>query len=1003
MIGRRLSHYDILDEISRGGMGVVYRARDINLGREVALKVLPEMFAHDAERRERLLQEARAASAIEHPNIAVIHEVGEADDLVFVAMELIRGEQLSAVLATGPQSLGRAIALATQIAEGLARAHEKGIVHRDLKPGNVIVTEDGHAKIIDFGLAKYQPQAGSGDATTAVRAPQTDAGIVFGTAGYMSPEQVRGVRIDLRTDVFALGVTLYEMVTGRPAFQGRSALDTMNAVLTLPVPPLPALGGSLPEATAAVQRIIEKCTAKEPDDRFQGMRDLIVDLRAAARKLESGQTSADAPAPVGGAVSTPSRTRRYVAVAVTVAAIAMVALAWWGSRRSTPPASRSGKPAIAVLYFENNTGDASLDWMRTGLTDMMVTDLSQSTEFEVLGTDRLVEILEGLKRTEDRTISAEVVSEIARRAAVDTVVVGGYVKAGDTFRINVRLQEATSGRILKSERVEGNGASSVLALVDELTRRVRSTMAGQVQTSAELLSKPNGTSLDEGLDRRLSDVTSSSIEAYRYYAEGINLHERGMFAQARTLLERAVAIDPTFAMAHAKLAVVNGNVNNTHARNEHAKRALELSARLTSRERYYIEGYYYGLNSETIGRSIEAYQQALRLHPEHQASRHNLAQTFSDLERFAEAVPEYEELLRRQTESPTTYEGLAGALVQMGNISRARDVADGYVRRYPESAGGWLTLGLALIAAGRLDEARAAYEKAESLDPLEVFARIGKRSVAMLQARWTDAETVNAVLSRSPAAWEQYVALNGAGHVALAHGRGQEALELWERSIRTPAIAPLQVAGARGRQARLLLRMRRPAQALIHAEGAARAAKDTEVEFEALEILAVAQAAAKRPTEAAKTVGLIEARAKALPGNREMRRLHSTRGAIALEVNDIGRAVAELTAAQKLLPVNGPVIGPPMTYLDILLDLATALIKAGRDADAAQVLERLQAGHERSYAIEPYMRSFFLLGQIYERQGNAKARDQYARFLEYWRDGDLERGWVADAERKLKP
>src|SRR5687767_806731 len=270
LTGRRLSHYDIVEEISRGGMGVVYRAVDVNLARDVALKVLPEDLLHDPGRRERLLQEARAASALEHPHIAVIHDVGEADGITFIAMELIRGEKLSDTLARGPLPPLRALTLATEVAEGLARAHEKGIVHRDLKPANVMVTDDGHAKVIDFGLAKLVEPVIPEAATASVHGPGTDAGIVLGTAAYMAPEQARGDRVDHRTDVFALGVTLYEMVTGRPAFQGRSALDTMQAVLTQPVPPLPALAGASAEATAELQRIIGKCTAKEPDERYQG-------------------------------------------------------------------------------------------------------------------------------------------------------------------------------------------------------------------------------------------------------------------------------------------------------------------------------------------------------------------------------------------------------------------------------------------------------------------------------------------------------------------------------------------------------------------------------------------------------------------------------------------------------------------------------------------------------------------------------------------------------------
>ena len=298
MVGRRLARYEIVEEISRGGMGIVYRALDPALGREVAIKVLPEPLAADASRRARLVQEARAASAIEHPSIAVIHEVGEAGDVVFVAMELIRGEPLSLVLRRGAVPVAQALALATEIAEGLARAHDRGIVHRDLKPSNVIVTEDGHAKIIDFGLAKvFEPLPGDDD-ETALTGPRTEAGAILGTAAYMAPEQARGLPADPRADIFALGVLIFEMVTGRPAFRGRSSLDTLHAVATAELPPLAESGTSATMAVA-LQPLVGKSTRKAPDERYQTVRDLLVDLRAARRQAESGiadRTAGDMPA-----------------------------------------------------------------------------------------------------------------------------------------------------------------------------------------------------------------------------------------------------------------------------------------------------------------------------------------------------------------------------------------------------------------------------------------------------------------------------------------------------------------------------------------------------------------------------------------------------------------------------------------------------------------------------------------------------------------------------------
>ena len=1003
LTGRRLSHYDVIEEISRGGMGVVYRALDVNLSREVALKVLPEDLLHDAGRRGRLLQEARAASALEHPNIAVIHEVGEAEGgITFIAMELIRGEKLSDTLGRGPLPPLRALTLATGIAEGLARAHEKGIIHRDMKPSNVMVTDDGHAKVIDFGLAKLVETLGNDAATASVHGPRTDHGLVLGTAAYMSPEQARGATVDRRSDIFAFGVTLYEMVTGRPAFHGQSSLDTMQAVLTQPVPPLPALGGSSAQATADLQRIIAKCTAKDPDDRYQGLKDVIVDLRAARRQLESAQTPAAAghAAPIEPARRAARFNTAMLGAAVVAVAAVVAALLWWKQPGSENAATASGKPAVAVLYFDNNTGDAALDWMRVGLTDMIVTDLSQSVDIEVLGTDRLVQIMQQLKRADDKVISAEVVEEIARRAGVDQVVLGSYVRAGDTIRISARLQDARTGRIVSAERVEGPGEKSLFALVDELTRRFKSTMATLGGTRTTALLRAPGEAKAETLDRGLTDISTSSIEAYRDYAEGINHLERGQPLRAIPLLEQAIHADPNFAMAYAKLAVASGNLQMLDKRDTNAKRAIELAGRLTPRERYYIQGYFLGTRLETVAQSIDAYQQLLKLHPEHHAARHNLGVHFLNLERYQEGVEHYEELLRRGSTNATTHNNHVDLLIRSGNVTRARERAAEFVRVHPESAVGFLALGMALTADGQLDEGRRAFERGEALDPANLNIVLARRAVAMLRERWDEAEAIHATLGRRPSPFARFAAANSAAILSLARGRGAAALADLARAADVEGLPASFRAVARSRQARLLMQQGNPALALVQAERAVAIASSTD--FEALQFVATAQAALGRYAEAEKTVAHMESHAQNLPTERERRRVHWTRGEVALARGNASGAVSELAKAVAMLPARGVPGPPPSHHPDLLLSAALANIKAGRDADAAALLERLQSGQERVFRMDSYARSFFLLAQIHERRGDAAAaRAHYTRFLGLWRGGDLEPAWVAEAEKKV--
>jgi Tol biopolymer transport system component len=336
--GSRLGPYEILAPIGAGGMGEVYRARDTRLHRDVALKVLPPALVADPSRRERFVQEARTASAFEHPYIAVIHEIGEFDGVTFIAMELVRGEALSHVIARGPLPATRALDLAIEVAEGLARAHDKGIVHRDLKPANVMVTEDGHAKIIDFGLAKLMDTLGSDPSDVTRMGHLTTAGVVLGTPSYMSPEQTHNATVDHRSDIFSFGIMLHEMLTGHAPFRGRTPVDTMHAILHDPPPTLPA---SIGPATGDLQRILDKCLAKDPAERYQGMRDLGVDLRSTRRRLDSSQLRAvRSDSARRGAFARRRPTARQLTYVSGVLAIIVVAAAgrvvWLRTARRTP-------------------------------------------------------------------------------------------------------------------------------------------------------------------------------------------------------------------------------------------------------------------------------------------------------------------------------------------------------------------------------------------------------------------------------------------------------------------------------------------------------------------------------------------------------------------------------------------------------------------------------------------------------------------------------------------
>lgn len=425
MARRRIARYEIVDEISRGGMGIVYRAVDPSLGREIAIKVLPEDLVHDAGRRDRLLHEARAASALEHPHIAVIHEVGEADGIVYLAMELIRGERLSDAIAFGRLSRERVLPLAMEIAEGLARAHAVGVIHRDLKPSNVMITEDGHAKIIDFGLAKLaQPLTGERDAPTTAAAPLTLEGTILGTAAYMAPEQARAAAVDHRVDIFAFGLTLYEMLAGRAAFTRATTVDTLQAVLAEPVPALTADGPA--GSSVEFDRIIRTCTAKQAGDRYPDMQQLIVALRdVRARDEVEARTGADVS-------------------------------------------------AIAVLPFADMSPARDQDYLCEGFAEELINALTHVDGLRVAA--RAASFQFGGAALD--------VAAVGRQLNVGSLLAGSVRKAGDRLRVTVQLIEVASGYHRWSQRFDRT-LDDVFAIQDEIAEHVATALRGGVLTGPE--------------------------------------------------------------------------------------------------------------------------------------------------------------------------------------------------------------------------------------------------------------------------------------------------------------------------------------------------------------------------------------------------------------------------------------------------------------------------------------------------------------------------------------
>ncbi len=521
--GDRLGRYEILEPLGAGGMGEVYRARDERLQRDVAVKVLPDEVAADPERLERFEREARAAAALDHQNITAVHELGEHEGRPFIVTELLEGENLRRRIDSGRLTVRKSIEYAVQIADGLAAAHEKGIAHRDLKPENLFLTAGGTVKILDFGLAKLRPnQVVAAETPTATL--QTSPGTLVGTVAYMAPEQLRGEPADHRSDIFALGVVLYEMLGGTRPFRGGTAAETAAAILKEDAQPVSAVSPSVPPALASV---VSQCLEKRPEDRFSSAHDLALALRAAD---ESAISPPPRPEP------TVRRRWPHVLAVVIAAVIALLVVlppeGLW-QRLTGPDAERPPIRSIALLPLENLTGDPEQDYFVDGLHEELISTFAQISAFDkVIARTSVM----GFRDTDTP------IREIGRLLDVEAVLEGSVRRSGETVRVTLQLIDAPSEDHLWAESFDRD-LTDILALQSEVARAV---------------ARGINLALTPQEESRFAHARAVNPDAYRMYLKAVRLSRwvggEELLDQAVALLESAINLDPSFAEAHVRLS-----------------------------------------------------------------------------------------------------------------------------------------------------------------------------------------------------------------------------------------------------------------------------------------------------------------------------------------------------------------------------------------------------------------------------------------------------------------
>jgi serine/threonine protein kinase/predicted Zn-dependent protease len=952
--GTVISHYEIIEKVGEGGMGVVYKARDTKLGRTVALKFLPPHLICDSEVKARFEHEAKAASALNHNNITTIHDVDEIKGQCFICMEYIDGKSIKELIRDQTLSVDKVVDIAIQIGEGLNAAHKKDIIHRDVKSENVMLTAEGVVKITDFGLAKLK------GATKL-----TKTGTTMGTLQYMSPEQAQGVEVDQRSDVFSFGVILYEMITGQLPFKGEHEAAVIYSIVNETPEPLARYKANVPEG---LQRIVDKALQKDVSTRYQSASEVVADLKGLQKETK-----------VVLMVKPKTRLLPIIVPASVVFIIALLFLILKPFQVQVVPekSAIAKENSLAIMYFDNMVDAEDNERLGEIVTNLLITDLSESEYVNVLSSQRLYDILKLLGREGEKKIDREVATQVATKAGARWMLLGNILQVEPQTVITTQLVDVQSGQVEASQRITGERAEEIFSLVDRLTVEIKKDLSLPAVAQQEP-------------DPSVADVTTHSPEAYRYYLEGLDYHFKVYDSEAERSFRKALEYDTTFAMAYLRLCDYTSGPEYTQM----LAKAVKYSDRVSQKEKHYIKAEE-AWASRGHDKYAEELHDLLDRHPEEKEALYGLGWYYADLRQFEQAVNYFSKVIELDPLYKWAYNALAYTYTYMGDFEKSISAINEYISLAPDEPNPYDSRGEIYAWFGKIEQAIESFKKAGEIKPDFSIHRLGH--MYLLKREYAKAESCYAKFAGSSDKESRSYGRALLALIPLYQGKFGEALTVLDHGIAADEME--QVVN-------WAVEFKHHLKAAVHYEK-----KDLSSALEESEMV-ITNYLENHPNL------VISERADyamLLAENNDLEKAKEVAEALRKDIEEKDQTVMHIywLAVGYVEFAEGNIKESINNFekatqrgqsFSAVYPLARAYLEMDRLAEAVAELEKAVSSYtvDRVWNAILAVKAHYLLGLAYEKSGwDKKAVEQYEEFLEIWKDADPGIPEVEDAKERL--